>query len=87
MSGRVTVATLAERVKNYHDDTKADLCEIKEQLEKINGRTIKHESRISTLEGRQGLLSKITLGAIGGGGALGGAVYAILHKLGIGTGG
>ena len=85
MPDDITVATLAERVKNYHDDTKADLCEIKVAIIEIKTNNMKYESRIGHLEGRQGMLVRLVFYALGSGGIAGAAV-ALLAKLGIGTG-
>lgn len=81
MSPRVTIAVLAERVLNYHDDTKADLAEIKGQLREMNGTVRSHESRLSTVEGRQGLLVKIILGSLGSGSLLAGGIVAVVQWL------
>ena len=82
-----SMAVMIERVDNYQKENRVYFKEINQHLEKLNNRTVKHESRLGTLEGRQSLIAKLTLGAIGGGGLLGGLTYAILDRLGIGNGG
>jgi len=90
---KITIDTLAERVSNYHTDTKADLTEIKrrfkdfkEELKGIKDIATANAARIRVVEVKQGLLTRIIFVVLGGGG-LAGAAVGILAKLGLSDGG
>ena len=82
MSPEMSIATLVERVDGQHRETMRRFDEMKVQLTAVNMAVLTHESRISTLEAKQGMIIKIIFAAAGGGSAVGAGVFGLFRLAG-----
>jgi len=82
MPEEITLPVIAERLANYHQEVRGDLVDIKGKLIDIGLINVNHERRISFLEGRQGMIVKIVLSAMAGGGMMGGIGFAASKFMG-----
>ena len=84
MTKRMTIGELAVLVEGKHELVMAgqerigkDIGEIKDTQGQTHDTLVEHAERISRVEGKQGVFSKILFAILGGGSLLGGAGFAL----------